>query len=144
MKKFLCLSIFLLLSYVCMYAQQNDSMPAPPPQGNTKSPKEEVFEFVEQMAQFGNSEDDLLRYLAKEIHYPKEARKKKTEGRVIAEFIVSKTGQVYDIHIIKGIGMGCDEEVVRVLQNMPAWQAARQNGKAVNCKFKLPVLFALK
>jgi protein TonB len=45
--------------------------------------------------------------------------------------------------VLKGIGSGCDEEALRVVQKMPPWKPGKQNGKAVRVRFVLPVKFML-
>jgi protein TonB len=82
-------------------------------------------------------------YLAKHLKYPKKARKNNIEGRVIASFIVQEDGSLDSIRIIKAIGGGCDEEVIRVIKGMPAWKPGKHNGKRVKVLFKLPVVFKL-
>ncbi len=82
-------------------------------------------------------------YLAKNIHYPKYARKKNIEGRVIVKFVVDEDGSISNVEIKKGIGGGCDEEAIRVVSEMPAWIPGSQNGKLVRVYFTLPIHFKL-
>lgn len=121
--------------------------PAPiDPEPTTKvvSGKDEVYDFVEQEAEFPGGEDALMKYLGKNIKYPKSARENNIKGRVMVEFIVQKDGRISDTKIMRGIGFGCDEEVMRVVKSMPTWQPARMNGKAVSSVYKLPVMFEMK
>lgn len=95
------------------------------------------------MPQFGKGEKDLMDYLAKNIRYPQMAKENRIEGRVTAEFIVDKHGQVREVKILRGLGGGCDEMVNRILSNMPKWTPGKHNGKNVSVKMVLPVGFKL-
>ncbi|MBL4715831.1 MAG: energy transducer TonB, partial [Bacteroidia bacterium] len=53
-------------------------------------------------------------------------------------------GRVEKAHILKGIGGGCDEEALRVVNMMPNWNAGKQRGKAVSVWFTLPIKFTLQ
>ena len=65
------------------------------------------------------------------------------EGTVHVSFVVSKTGSISDVQVLRGIMTECDREAVRVVQKMPAWKPGRQNGRPVNVRFILPLRFRL-
>ena len=48
------------------------------------------------------------------------------------------------MHVLRGIGSGCDEEAIRVISNMPKWKPGMDNGKAVQVEYNIPVKYALK
>ncbi|MBK6545075.1 MAG: energy transducer TonB [Saprospiraceae bacterium] len=104
----------------------------------------EAIRFAEVMPMFGSNEKDLYIYLSKNIRYPQIARDNHIEGKVILEFIIDKYGMPHSINILKGIGGGCDEEIIRVIQNMPRWKHGKHNGVPVSVKLVLPVQFKLK
>ena len=62
---------------------------------------------------------------------------------VVVQFIVEKDGSIADAEIIRSIGGGCDEEVLKVVYMMPNWVPGKQRGKAVRVQFNLPVKFKL-
>lgn len=110
----------------------------------TKKPeKEEDFIVVEQMPEFENGVKAMYEFLGKNIVYPAVARENGIEGTVYVGFVVSKDGTIRDVQIKRGIGGGCNEEAVRVVKMMPKWKAGKQNGKAVNVAFTIPVKFKL-
>ncbi len=81
-------------------------------------------------------------YLSSNLKYPELARKNDISGTVIAVFIVKNDGTVSDVEILRGIGGGCDEETVRVIENSPTWTAGKiKTGEAVNTRMRLPVRF---
>lgn len=59
--------------------------------------------------------------------------------QVIVKFIVEKDGSLTDITVLRDPGYGAGKEAVRVLQNMPKWKPAVQNGKNVRSQFTLPI-----
>jgi len=54
-------------------------------------------------------------FITKNIRYPKEAEEANIEGSVIVGYEITDNGLVQNIHIIKGLGYGCDEEAMRVI-----------------------------
>ena len=104
----------------------------------------EIFTVVEQLPEFEGGMAKLGQYLQGSLRYPAAAEKANIQGRVFVSFIVDKTGEVSDIKILKGLGFGIDEEAIRVVQNMPRWKPAMQDGKVVNVRFNLPINFELE
>lgn len=86
---------------------------------------------------------DLQTYLDTNIKYPDSARNQNIEGRVIAQFVVTKTGEITKVKIVKGIGGGCDEEVLRVINGMAKWKPGTRRGKPIEVYYNLPVNFTL-
>jgi len=105
----------------------------------------EIFDDVDvsQMPEFPGGEEELIRYLAQNIQYPKQALDGNTEGRVLIGFVVNKEGNIDDVKVLRSIGDGCDEEAVRVIHKMPKWKPGKNNGKLVNVFYNLPVTFQL-
>lgn len=102
---------------------------------------EEVFLVVEESATPVGGMEKLYEYVGKKLKYPANALAKRTSGRVFVEFVVLKDGSVTNVRVIKGIGDGCDEEAMRVVQNSPKWNPGKQRGKAVAQKMVLPIVF---
>jgi TonB family protein len=102
-----------------------------------------VYTFVEKIPEFPGGIDALMNYLSKNIKYPKVARKNNIQGKVYIKFIVSADGSINDVTIIRGIGGGCEEEAVRVVENMPRWSPGYANGEAVDVYYSLPIIFTL-
>jgi len=84
-------------------------------------------------------EVEFKKYLNANHGYPQEALKNKIEGEVIIGFNVNANGELTDFTIEKGIGFGCDEELLRLIKNGPAWAPAQING--VNASQKTTVSF---
>jgi len=103
----------------------------------------EVFTVVEKMPQFPGGTTELMKYIAANLRYPSEARDRGIQGRVFVKFIVEPDGSVSNERILKGIGGGCDKEVLRIVQNMPKWEPGMQKGEPARVSYNLPVKFSL-
>ena len=108
-----------------------------------KSAEQEIFLVVEQMPQFPGGFQALAKYLSSNIKYPVNANENNIQGMVYVRFEVTDDGKVDKAQVMKGIGGGCDEEALRVVNSMPRWEAGKQKGKAVNCWYTLPINFTL-
>ncbi len=123
---------------------------APPPVEAPKAveieqPKEdEIFNSVEQSAEFPGGQKEMYGFIYKSLKYPSAAQRANVSGTVYCRFVVEKDGSLGDIQVIKGIGFGCDEEVSRVLKTMPKWSPGRQNGRAVRQNYTMPIKFVLE
>lgn len=103
----------------------------------------QIFTVVESMPGFPGGEGARIKYLNDNIKYPQMARESGIQGRVFVTFVVERDGSVTDVRVLRGIGGGCDEEAVRVIKNMPKWNAGKQRGKPVRVQFNMPILFKL-
>lgn len=109
-----------------------------------RSENEHFFTVVDQMPQFPGGTEALQKYLSKNIQYPSKAIHKNIQGTVVLSFIVEKDGEISSTRVIRSIGGGCDEEAVRVIESMPAWNPAIKNGEPLRAIFNLPVRFRLR
>ena len=103
----------------------------------------EVYRFVEQMPEPGYN---VLEYISTNLVYPKQARRKNIEGRVIVQFIVNTDGTIDSARAVnkKVLGYGLEEAAVDLIKHMPKWQkSGRQNGKLVKVFYSQPILFKL-
>jgi len=103
----------------------------------------EVFLVVEEAPEFPGGQEALMTYLANNIKYPQLARESNIQGTVYIDFIVEANGSVSNVKVKRGIGGGCDEEAMRVVQDMPVWKPGKQRSKPVRVQYNLPVRFIL-
>ncbi|GAA0556212.1 TonB family protein [Chitinophaga japonensis] len=107
--------------------------------------RNEVFTFVEEPPAFPGGEQELARYLSKNIRYPKAAQEKNISGTVFVQFVVDADGTVRDAKIVgQHKGGGLEEESLRVVESMPKWVPGRQQGHKVAVKFNLPIRYTLE
>lgn len=105
---------------------------------------EAPFLTVEQQPEYPGGMEALRTFLGKNLNYPRSAASAGVSGRVYVSFVVNTDGSLADIQVLKGIGFGCDEEAVRVMQKMPHWRPGKQAGRAVRVKYNLPISFTLE
>lgn len=118
---------------------------APVKQDEEESAEEaQIFMVVESMPEFPGGEPALYKFLGENIKYPQMAKESGIQGRVFVTFVVERNGSVTDVRVLRGIGGGCDEEAIRVVQDMPKWTPGKQRGKSVRVQYNLPVKFTLQ
>lgn len=105
---------------------------------------EAPFVVVEQQPEFPGGTDALRAFLSKQLTYPRQAASASVSGRVYISFVVNTDGSLTEVQVLKGIGFGCDEEAMRVVQKMPRWRPGKQSGRAVRVKYNLPISFTLE
>ena len=111
----------------------------------TQQSATKAYEVVEVMPKFKGGESAMMEFLMMNMKYPQTAVKAKQQGRAIVGFVVRKDGTVSDVHITKSAGHAVlDEEAMRVVKAMPAWEPGKQKGKPVNVKYNVPITFRLK
>lgn len=105
--------------------------------------KPQIVYTAEIMAQFPGGDDEMYKFISDNLRYPAIDQEMGNKGRVTIRFVVTKTGDISDIKVLKGISPTCDREAVRVVKSMPKWIPAKQNGVPVPIYFTLPIIFKL-
>ena len=101
----------------------------------------EIFKVVEEMPEFPGGAGKLLEYIGKNIKYPMMARESDIQGKVFVQFVVEPDGNISHVQVLRGIGGGCDEEAVRVVESMPKWKPGKQRGAPVRVQYMVPIVF---
>ncbi len=109
-----------------------------------KPKEEETLLFAEQQPEFFGGREAFGNFLQKNLKYPRAAAQAGVQGRVFVEFTVGTDGKIERAKTIKGIGFGCDEEALRVVNLMPNWMPGKQSGRPVRVRFTLPIAFQLE
>lgn len=104
----------------------------------------EVFIVVEEMPEFPGGAAKMMEYIQSNLKYPMMARESDIQGRVFVNFVVEPDGSISNVNVMRGIGGGCDEEAVRVINSMPKWKPGKQRGSAVRVSFTVPIIFKLQ
>jgi len=105
---------------------------------------EEIFQIVEDKPEPEGGISSFYTYVAETLHYPTVAKRLGVSGVVYVRFVVEKDGDITDANVIKGIGAGCDEEAVKVINNAPNWIPGKQRGKPVRVYMTVPIRFILR
>ncbi len=85
----------------------------------------------------------LIEFIKDNLRYPREALEKGIEGDVIVRFKVTGKGEVIQPEVYKGLGYGCDEEAIRLVQ-MLRYQSVKNRGVRVTTNNKIKIPFRLK
>lgn len=111
-----------------------------------KKPVEEnkVFTAVEQMPQFPGGDAELMKHITKNLKYPPVAMENNIQGRVAVQFVVTKTGKIGEVKVVRSKDPDLDKEAVRVVKTLPDFIPGKMNGQAVAVWYTLPITFKLQ
>jgi len=98
----------------------------------------------EKAPEYKGGMEAMQKFIASNIHYPASAMKAGTQGIVYVQFIITKTGKVSNAKVLRGIGLDCDKEALRVVKSMPDWTPGQNKGKPVSVVMQLPVKFQMQ
>ena len=119
--------------------------PPPPPPPITLAKVGENNIEVDVMPQFAGGDPGLLKYIAENTNYPKEAKDGKITGKVITKFLVNADGKVSDASIMQAVNPLLDAEALRVINSLPPFEKPGiKDGVAVPVWYMLPITFSLK
>lgn len=93
--------------------------------------------------EFVGGKPELQRYIDANLRYPQQAKTARKEGVVYVSFTVTETGKVTNAKIVRSVGMGCDEEALRLVNEMPVWTPGKEDGKVKALPVVIPVAFRL-
>lgn len=126
-----------------------NSVPANAPASNTKSAKGTknngplIISTTDHGPEYEGGMDKLYQFIGKNMRYPAELHDKGIEGRVIVSFVVETDGSTSDLKVMRDIGGGSGEEVIRVMRMADKWIPGFKNGKPYRSGFVIPVFFRL-
>ena len=106
-----------------------------------------IYLRVEQMPEFGgdgNTNDKMMKFIQKNLSYPREALDNKIEGTVPVKFVIEKDGSIGQVIALKDPGYGLVDEALLVIKKMPKWKPGKQQGNLVRVWFTVPIVFKLK
>ena len=106
--------------------------------------EEQVFTAVEQMPQFPGGDAELMKYISSNIKYPTMAMENNIQGRVVVQFVVTKSGKIGEVKVVRSKDPDLDKEAVRVVKSLPNFIPGKMNGQAVNVWYTLPITFKLQ
>jgi protein TonB len=102
------------------------------------------FVAVEQMPVYADGDHaGMMKFISKHLRYPNRAVADGLEGIVFVSFVVSASGEITQVTVLKDLGGGTGEEAVRVVSKMPRWKPGVQQHRAVPVRMTLPIRFKL-
>lgn len=137
------MSIFVLLLFLsaCQYEELQKI--------KCEASDDVVYSVAEQQPAFVEcissqcANNGLRKFIFENLIYPHAAKVSKVTGTVYVSFIVEKSGCLNEKKILKGLGYGCDEEALRIVNIMPAWIPGKVNGLPQRVRFVMPITFVL-
>jgi len=104
-----------------------------------------LFGQNETLPQFRGGQDSLVKFIAKNIKYPPEARENCISGKVYVKFLISADGTIDSINVIRSVHKSVDDEAIRLVKLTNGyWTPGKINDSSVSASFNLPFNFSLK
>ncbi len=100
-----------------------------------------IFVNPQVLPQFTGGAAAFTAYLKKNLRYPAEALRQHASGKVMVSFVLGANGLVTYATVLRGPNKLLNEEALRLIWHMPAWQPARQHGQPVRVSCTIPVVF---
>lgn len=131
MKPFLCLITFLAAVNVCTPAPHAETI--------------KVYDCgrVDCPPTFPGGDRAMLRFINTTRHYPEDALAQGVQGRVMCSFVVRSDGSIGCINVLRGVHESLDREAVRIISEMPRWEAGTVNGEPVPVYYVLSIPFRI-
>lgn len=95
------------------------------------------------MPEFPGGEQALLNYVKSKSKFTQMARENNIFGTMYVSFVINENGKVVMPKIERGLGFGMDEMLLNVINTLPDFKPAEQNGHKVKIRMMLPVKFVL-
>lgn len=87
---------------------------------------------------------DLFVTMQKLTKYPVIAQENGIEGKVYVRFVVTRTGNIEQIQVMRPVDPSLDREAIRVVQNLPKFKPGMQRNKPVSVWFSGYISFVLQ
>lgn len=94
--------------------------------------------------QYPGGEEAMKAFLSANLHYPTVSAENGIEGNVNLEFIVKADGSISSIKVLRMIDPYLEEEAIRLVRKMPAWEPATSNGAPVDMPVRITIPFRLE
>lgn len=85
-------------------------------------------------------------FVSNTMRYPADARRSGIQGTIVVQILFDSEGRTIRYRLVKGIGGGCDEEALRVIDKYNGkWKGAKRRGQQIEKpqNLYLPVTFKL-
>ena len=129
MKQWLVLVTFILLSQLSLGQEAGAET-------DISDRPSELFSKVE----FPGGGSKLLKFIAERLTVAPTDFTSGISTKVTVSFVVTKTGELEEVDIVKGISPAVDAKIVQIFEQMPAWRPAYENGKPIRKKVIYPLI----
>ena len=87
---------------------------------------------------------DLFITMQKMTKYPIIAQENGIQGKVFVKFVVSKTGDITNVQVVRSVDPALDKEAIRVVRNLPKFKPGMQRNRPANVWFSGYISFVLQ
>lgn len=81
------------------------------------------------------------KYMEDNLRYSQEALDNNVKGRVVVEFNVGVDGALNNFVVMRSLGYGCDDEVIRLVKEGPTWRPTTEDSKPVESSVRVRLKF---
>ena len=118
-----------------------------PSKGDLDAPSEAMLiyagKYLDVQPSFLGGEPALKTFISENLTYPNLARQYGVEGTVHVEFVIDEEGNASQPWVYRKIGYGCDQEVERIISQMPRWRPGIKGAASVASRVHLAIHFRL-
>lgn len=128
------LTIFLLLALMMniqINAQEADTV------------KVQEACYIEQMPSFPGGQDSMMSFVKNNLIIPENLKGSGIKGKVFVSFVLTKTGKIEKIQVVKGLNKPINDAVVTMIKKTPNWEPGTFDGKPSAVYVSIPVFIDL-
>ena len=98
----------------------------------------------DQRTEFVGGQRALFAFLSDSLQFPNRDKYGSYNGTVYVSFVITKTGEIKDAVIKKGLLAELNNEALRLVKlTAGKWKPGRENGQFIDTNYTLPVKFTL-
>jgi protein TonB len=127
--------LLVLLTTTMSFSQNSD--------GENEANEEKEFKIAITNPQFEGGTPALSKFLSDNLQFSEADMGGLSKAKVYVNFTVTKSGEITDVSVGKGVNEALDKEAVRIIKSMPYWIPGTQNGERVSLKMTLPINFVI-
>ncbi len=87
--------------------------------------------------------NEIRKFIGRHVQYKTIWKELGLEGKVFIRFVVDRQGEITDVEVRRGVHNDLDQEALKTISKLPKMTPAKQNGRAVNVEYIVPVNFKL-
>jgi protein TonB len=139
MKKYISI---IILVFLTTFLNAQNTLPFSGNSGDNGSDcVTSVSKQLNSIPEFPGGNKELHKYLTNNIRYPRNSKNSSTRGKVLVSFKVEGNGEITDVSVVEGVNKILNKEAKRVVNNMPNWNPAFENGIAISNVIIIPIIF---
>ncbi|MCM1291342.1 MAG: TonB family protein [Prevotella sp.] len=93
--------------------------------------------------QYPGGETALQKFITENLQYPSMPKEMGIEGTVDVIFTVKADGSIGNIKIAHMIDPDLEQEAIRIVKSMPAWEPAVKDGQPIDSTATVAISFSL-